>query len=250
MKIYYQNIFEGCYEKERLNKLINYINKIKPDIICICEANNWNSEKIENLKLKFSTKYYSKLKTKTGFDMIIFSKFKINSTTKNIQNMHHGFIKVNINNYNIILTHLSPFNEEQRVLEIKEILKEIDKKTILIGDLNSLSKNDNYKEKSLIKKLKNKNITKFGENEIKYEVTNILKNNNLKDIIKINSNKNEYTVPTKYNKDKFHLTKLRLDYILTTNDIENQIYAKILRNKITTHLSDHFPILIKINQKS
>ena len=57
----------------------------------------------------------------------------------------------------------------------------------------------------------------------------------------------EYTVPSAFNKDIDHFDKLRLDYILTTKDLEKSIKdIRIIRNEKTDEISDHYPITIEL----
>jgi exodeoxyribonuclease-3 len=120
-----------------------------------------------------------------------------------------------------------------------------------MGDLNSLSSLDNYDEKELLKEMKKLNTHKFtsrfGESHLRKEVISKIQEFGLVDALKLFSDKFEYSVPTTFNKDVDHITKLRLDYIFVTNDLKKFVKdIQIIRNDETDRLSDHFPILIEI----
>ena len=134
------------------------------------------------------------------------------------------------------MTQLSPYTEDKRLKEIESIKELIDEgKTILMGDLNSLSRQDNYDE-IILEEMKKNQFDKFGKNKLRYEVIEELGKIGFEDTIK------EFiaSVPTPINIDKFHFADLRLDYIFAKNVEVKK--AEVIRNKETDILSDHYPI--------
>ena len=249
------NLFEGVSEQARLDKIVSYIKKEDPEIICLAEACCWEknkSIKLKNFKKNINCNYHYFHMSPIGESLVIFSKtpfikkFKIKPIIP--CSIMKCSLKINNININIFLAHLTARDEQGRIREIELILKKIDKKsnTILLGDLNSLSPLDKYNEKKLLKKLKKLNIVKFGEGILKKDVQTKILKFGLIDTIKKFSKKLEHTVPTKFNKDKYHCEKLRLDYAYITLLLKKYLKsAKVIRTKETNQLSDHFPLVIE-----
>ncbi len=120
-----------------------------------------------------------------------------------------------------------------------------------MGDLNSLSSKDCYDEKQLLEEMKSLGIKKFGVEKIRFDTIKEIEKIGFIDSLKLFTDKFEYSVPTKYNKDFAHFTKLRLDYMFVTKSFKGNIMnTKILREEETNKISDHFPVLINIKFKS
>ena len=84
---------------------------------------------------------------------------------------------------------------------------------------------------------------------MRFDVQKKILNFGLIDTVKKFTDSFEYSVPTKFNKDFTHATKLRLDYLYITPDLlSNLKYSKILRTKETNTLSDHFPIIAEFHR--
>tara|TARA_Y100000310_G_scaffold327596_1_gene394204 strand:- start:3638 stop:4396 length:759 start_codon:yes stop_codon:yes gene_type:complete len=250
MKTIYLNVLEGCKNEERLDLILKFISDNNPDILALSELNGWENNKLQEFLAKTNFKHHIFHRSKTGFHLGLFSKEKIIKSETINENMWHGFIKAEFEEFEMVLTHSDPFTEEKRLNEIEEILKilNLNKKIILLGDLNSLSPKDEYDEEKLLKILKEKNIKKFGQNKLKKDVQTKLLDAGLIDAVREFSDEFEYTVPTEYNKDEFHFEKLRLDYIYISKSLRPFLKnAKIIRNEETNQLSDHFPIMAEFD---
>src|SRR3989344_287617 len=69
MNIIYLNIFEGCKEKSRLNRIIEFARTEKPDVLGLSELYNWQKQGRKKLN------YFLK---KTGFKYHIFASSGFN----------------------------------------------------------------------------------------------------------------------------------------------------------------------------
>ena len=256
MKIMYLNLYCGVKEEERFVKVVEFIKKYKPDILGLSELNNWDKDnlaKLKRFKEMAGFKEHVFCQARTGFNIGIFSNKKVLDSQILTEGMWHGAIlakfKESNEEFEAVLTHLSPENEDFRLKEIEIIKNKIDisKKIILMGDLNSLSPKDNYAEKELLKEMKNLGIKKFGIDKIRFDAIKEIQKIGFIDSLKLFTDKFEYSVPTEYNKDSAHFTKLRLDYMFVTKLLKEQVKnTKILRDKETNNISDHFPILMEL----
>ena len=50
MKIMYLNLYVGVKEEDRLEKVIDFINKYKPDILGLSELYDWDKEDLSKIK--------------------------------------------------------------------------------------------------------------------------------------------------------------------------------------------------------
>ena len=257
IKIIFYNIFEGCNTKENFQDLINFINKEKPSIFAISEANNWEENNYEKLNLflkKTNFRYHIFSKSNTKYNLALFSNLKKKKKKKKRtkKNIWHSVITAKIKDITYTILHLNPNGEKNRAKEMKTIFKNLNlkEKNVIMGDLNSLSSKDNYKEKILLEQLKQLKITKFSNNnKILYDVHNVIESKNLIDTHYIFNKNFNHTVPTNYNKDINHFSRLRLDYIYISNNLKNKITNyKILQNIETDKISDHYPILINMKK--
>jgi exodeoxyribonuclease III len=253
MKILALNIFEGCSDDDRLQKIITFVNKQSPEILLLSEANGWevnNFGRIRKFMKETNFKFFHFSKSNSGFNLIVFSKekIKVNSISKGFM---HSLIIIKLNNLVIFFTHLNPSNEDSRLKEIKIILEKIKEydQCLLIGDLNSLSPLDVYDEKKILGESNTIKLKKFGVDKLRYDVQEEILKSGMIDGVKLFSKIFEYTVPTEFNRDKNHFTKLRLDYIYISSNLKDNLKsAIIIRNKITNQLSDHFPLFIELQK--
>jgi len=246
MKLLYLNIFENGGGKERLDKIINFVNNERPDILSLSEVEKWNKDERTLLDFKLRTKFrYHFIKD----HIIIFSNFQINDEEHIGKGIMKVKLTVNKKSISLIAAHLSPGFEDKRLVQIDKIIKKSNnEKTILIGDLNSLSPLDKYNEESLIETFRKINLKKFGDKKLRFDVQKKILNFGLIDTVKKFSNSFEYSVPTEFNKDPHHAAKLRLDYLyITPNLLPNLKSSRIIRNEETNQLSDHFPIIAEFD---
>ncbi len=257
MMVLYLNVLEGCQEQDRFEKIINFVKKENPDVLGLSELNDWDKNDFSRLKeFQERTKLsnVSFCVSKSGYHLALFSKFKIQQPTTNNADFRNGEVtgnlEINGKNIFVILTHLNPGTEDERLDEIKIILQQIKDKenVILMGDMNSLSPHDDY-EDFVLDEIKKRKITKFGENKLRRDVITKVESFGFVDLVKIFSSNFEFSVPSPITpeKDKLmhHFTKLRLDYIFVKRLSPN--FAKIIRDKETDLLSDHYPVVAELD---
>jgi hypothetical protein len=126
MKIIYLNILEGCEEPDRFRRIIDFIKKEQPDIFCISEANHWvdnKCKKIDEFKERTGFRHSHFCRTSLGFDLAFFSNILIKKAEDFTEGFIHGLMKIvldlNSQELTILLTHLNPVSEDDRLPEIK-----------------------------------------------------------------------------------------------------------------------------------
>jgi exodeoxyribonuclease III len=254
-KIIFYNIFEGCSTKDNFDKLVEFTTRERPSILAISEANHWedgNFQKLKEFKDRTNFKYHVFSKSNTDFNLALFANEEIREYKVITQNVWHSILVVKIGDIKYIIIHLNPNQERDRLREIGELKKHINKeeKIILTGDFNSISVHDGYDEENLICELKERKIEKFIEKgELQFKVHKEIAELGLKDVHYLFCKNFGYSVPTKFNKDKAHFTKLRLDFFyVSENLIKNVKKYEILKDKLTDEISDHYPIALEIKE--
>ncbi|MDP8218241.1 MAG: endonuclease/exonuclease/phosphatase family protein [Candidatus Theseobacter exili] len=256
LKIICFNI-HGIRSGLRFNKLIEFVKKEDPDILGLLEINKWNANDFKVVKEFLSETDFQDYifgEANSAFHMALFSKTDFLKKENLPEKMGHGLVYAKIATENnktldIFLTHLTHGREYARLKEIKVILNHHKKgrSAIIMGDLNSLSPEDQYDTNTLLNNLKKKNIQKFGISELEMWVIPELLSNEWIDTALLHDKKFMHTVPTESNRDKSHATNLRLDYIFVTQEISNFAYDyNVIQNEQTDSISDHYPIMIKI----
>lgn len=253
MKILLYNIFDGCPQKSRFNKLVSFIRKESADVIVLLEANDWDSDyfvKLNEFKRRTRYLFHSFLKTATGFNIAVFSKEQISFEERFLSPFHHGLLKTKIRGLTLLSTHLTPHDSSFRLTEVESLLSNVnpDEKTIILGDLNSLSPHDGYDEVSLLNFMKQKRIIKFGSTKIEYTSIDLLEKNDFFDAYLLKHKTFRHSVPTPANDDDGHFARLRLDYFFVNSPLKPFIdKIQIIQNSKTNMISDHYPIILYLD---
>jgi len=256
MKILYLNILKGCQEPKRYRRLVDFVKAEAPDICGFCEANGWDENNEDRAK-DFSREanfhsYVLGLSPRTKYHTVLFFKNANPYERKRNENFRNAVVEVRLvgkKSLRILLVHFSPYEEDNRMAELKNLLQEdISENTILLGDLNALSPQDNYNQTEVLAGMKTAGIIKFGKDRLRFNVIQNTLDNGFIDAVKKFHPGFEYSVPTAYNRDKEHFTKLRLDYIFVSPDLVKSLqFAEIIRNPETEQLSDHYPVVAGFN---
>lgn len=249
MHVIQYNLFEGCHEPgRRLNRLKEWLRTTKPDVIEFNELNGWNPDDFQNFTKDAGFSFCTLFEMNTSpFWIGLASKFPIHLLSRNEEDFHHGFLHIETNGVHFIVTHLSPADAIQREQEaaiLADLGSKIKEPLLLMGDLNTLSPYDNeYYREHLDMLLTNQKLSKkFMKNrQINNRPMEILLNCGFNDIFACPEF--QPTVPTTFNTDPMHALKLRLDYMLVNDALQDRIEkANVMVDPDTETISDHYPI--------
>ncbi len=257
MKLMTYNIRDGA-EKTLLD-VVDVVNSQSPDFLTLNEANTFakNNKKI---LLKFAKdtgfEFFDIALSGSGdYHVAIFSKYpivKIDVLPLFARACIVVLVKTPLGTISVASTHLTPYSEDLRIPEINSILdfQKGHELSIIMGDLNSLSKQDGYDKKITdhfneiqLKKFTTLNKLRFDVidriNSFKYIDTAVQTKKNLKN-----------TVPTQSNIDTSH-SKLRLDYIFISKALLPFLKSySVLKNAITEKASDHYPVFVELKNNN
>ncbi len=261
------NGFEWGKDTDRKDKLISWVKSQNPDVLALQELNDYTREKLLADAKKWGHSYAEILKT-SGYPVGITSNKPIEVKEKILKNMHHGALHCKIAGIDFFIIHFSPHSYQKRNEESKIILEKLSKLSkeqnmfIVLGDFNSVSPFDGdlYKDKvTLLSSLRaaesqHSHIRNLLNGELEYGVIGSLLAYPLIDVTQ------KYTLgydervsfPTQvFETEKGNgrpESSIRIDYILVSPFLsEKCINAKVLNQKETFNLSDHYPIIAEFN---
>ena len=173
------------------------------------------------------------------------------------ENMTHGFITANIQQYNILVLHLNPHKYRKRREEIATVLETIagtkDKNNwVIMGDFNSNTplEKDRIATSNLIPwqqslVLKNPKIENLvNGNEVDFEVQQHMLDAHFTDALHAYDQRER----SRGGSDTMR-TKTRIDYIyLSKNLAKKTISCKFIYDNFTGKYSDHKPVLLDLNK--
>lgn len=220
------------------------VERSKASIVCLQEV-CWLTEEMSIFAQKQGFRYHEAITTKDPNKCIlVLSKYKPLFSTI-VPLFHNGSIVIGFETngefIQVAFVHLSPHDEAIRLTETKKVLSTLstkrDFRNFIMGDMNSVSI---YDKDTLT--AENSGVVKP-----KFTVTNYLHQHAYTDI---GANFATEFIPTvletREGQQVFH--NLRLDYCFCANDVMNHVlkYDVIINDK-TKALSDHYPILVRIN---
>lgn len=253
MKVLSYNAFEGAENTQ--DYLFTLIERERPDLLQMQEINGWGEGSPNTLE---------KLAETVGFNGVVYgdsnTRFKLGTLSlqpfKSSQVLKEGFwhcavgttIPFGDDELHAWNLHLCPKLEDDRLPEIRQIIDQIDpgSYTLITGDLNSLAATDPY-PKDLAKILAAIGLTKFGEGELRFDVTDALLAAGFVDVGAQYSWQN--TVPTAANHDAAHAAALRLDYMFATAKLAALVTDyRVIKDSLSDEASDHYPIAVKFSE--
>jgi len=249
MRIASYNLYEGAQGTEAA--LRQFVDEHALDVLCLQEANGWADGSPTQLEAfadatGLANTVYGD--SNTRFKLATLSKSPVTDSEVHTDGFWHSavhsIIQDGTESFHIWNVHLNPGNEDQRLAEAKLLMTLIDtdERTLIMGDFNSLSRTDEYPE-DLIDELKAKGITKFGTDNLRYDVTDYFTEAGLVDVAASLTSRTS-TVPTPANQDVYHAAELRLDYMFATQGLAKVIkLIEVVKTPLTDTISDHYPVV-------
>lgn len=254
MKLMTYNILNGG--EDRLRFIIEVISKENPDFLVINEVNGFDknhNQKLNKFAEQIGLTYFNlSLSGEYDYHTAIFSKYPFVKIEQLKLMRNAGIlvtIKTNLGNLSIAGIHLTPYTEDLRLKEIDLITnqqKQYENK-IIMGDLNSLSKTDNYNQE-LIREFNNYQLEKFTtDGKFRFDVINKITSLDYLDTATIFNQQKVNTVPTKANQDSAHMANIRVDYIFVSESLKYKVKNySVIKNSLTEKASDHYPIIVEL----
>jgi len=266
LKVISYNIWNGFdwgKDETRKSEFVDWVNSQKPDVFALQELCGYTKEKLAEDAKKWGHDYAEIVKT-SGYPVGITSNQPIEIKEKILEGMHHGALHCKTADIDFFVIHFSPFNYKKRHEEAKIILDKLSKiseeqnKFIVLGDFNAFSPFDAhlYKENpTMIDEMKaseekHDHVRNLAQGELEYGVLGSFLGYPLIDVTQkftegLDARISFPTQVFETNKGEGRReNSTRIDYILTSPYLsEKCIKAKVLNDKETFYLSDHYPVV-------
>jgi exodeoxyribonuclease-3 len=252
------NLWNGS--KETYNRLVDYIKVQHLDVLCLQEINGWQDENFTKLndfmdRAGFTDNEYGN--SNSEYKLATLTTLPVISKTVHQEGFWHCVVEIHLKagDKEIVIfnVHLDPWKEDPRVKEIEKILSKVDpsKLTIITGDFNSLSRQDNYPPEFL-ETLQKRKFYKFGQDSLEFRVTDALESAGFVDAAAKFSHM-DITAPTPYgeaqNTESVPVSEApaRIDYAYVSGNLAQMLTDfKVLKDESTDKISDHYPILLTL----
>lgn len=251
------NGFDWGKDKEREALFVEYITNEAPEVLAMQELCGFTQEKLSELAKKWGHNY-AVIHKENGYPVGVTSKKPITVKGKKTEGYGHGMLHVETYGYNMIVTHLNPFDYRQRLSEANKIInymteKKLTENTIVMGDLNAHSPADAaFLEAHSSEITKEKKAVNLSNGRFDYAVISRFLSYPLIDICqKYVAESQRETCPTlifwQKNRSITSRKTQRIDFILVTTDLENTVYNAFIPNRgVTDYLSDHYPVIMDL----
>lgn len=253
MKLMTYNILDGG--DDRLELIAKIINDSAPDFVTINEANGFDAndnKKLVDLSHATNMPYFHlALSGEYDYHVAVLSKLPFKKVDELHPLMRAGIAAVidsEIGEIYITGTHLTPYSEELRIPEVELLISDQKdyKNSILMGDMNSLSKNDKYSN-TIVQNFNEPQLKKFTKDgSLLFEIIEKIEASGYTDTAVELNVQSENTAPTLSNTDVTH-AKTRLDYIFVSPSLRKYIASySVIKNELTEKASDHYPVLVEL----
>ncbi len=233
-----------------------------PDVVSLQELNGYSPDKLAENAKAWGHSYSVLLKTE-GFPTGITSRFPITDVKRIFTGMHHGLLRCRIRGLWFYVIHLHPSNYQRRIEEANILLEDIrslpdsDPRVVLAGDFNGFSPADSTeydRDSALIDFFqmldKRDKAMNLNEGKIDYSCMETLLSASFVDVVdRVRDNTEPFvgTFPTRLVSEENHGSERRIDYVLVSSNLVEQVAnAKLLRDSDTEQLSDHIPVTATI----
>lgn len=256
MRIATYNLFEGA--SGSYNRLVVFAREAKLDVLCLQEVNGWQDNDFARLRdftdqILFAAYAYGN--SNTEYKLATVSKYAIIKQTLHAEAFWHAALEVRLQvgggqdgaaqEVSIFNIHLDPWQESSRDKEIARLLATVDpaRPTIITGDFNSLSRQDNYPP-ALLTELQSRGISKFGTSALEFTVIDRLLQAGFVDVAAA-AGTFETTVPSAFNTDKNHEVPVRVDYMFVSPALVPLVkQVEVIKSDLTDAVSDHYPLVV------
>ena len=263
MKVMTFNIFEGGdsllnNRTYRLDTIARIIRGANPDVVALQECTDWDKEGQKTLhEFERQVGMLALLAVTDGFPVGLLVKpdYGILFADALTQGFWHGVLDVVIADADNITTrfinvHLHPNDPRVKFREISKVLEHYDgrERTIVLGDMNSLSHRDNLELSDLSEETQSRHVV---EGSLDFRVSRSLEAAGFVDAYAaLHEGNPEPTIPTRAARGS-RFTPARLDYIYVSRDLRSSLRSiRVVKNDDSDVASDHYPLILEIGEAS
>ncbi len=251
------NVWNGFEsQNQRRDTFVQWAKKQNADVIAFEELNNFTQVKFSDLAKTWGHPYAVICK-ESGYPVGISSKYPITNVYKLMKGMHHGCLYGEIEGISFFVVHFSPFSSAKRMQEADSVLKTLQEKkrlkgeVIVLGDFNAFSPHDSLfyaqsgaRDSMFVAEKKNKVLQNLNEaNEIDYKVVRGFLNAGLFDSFSLFHKTFQNSYPSMVYPTVPLSSKCRIDHLLISEKLKKRCKSlEIIKDSVTDTLSDHYPL--------
>lgn len=217
------------------------------DVLCLQEANGWQEgdpSRMEDFANSTGLSHAVFGDSNTASKLAVFSQVPIGYSRLHTAQFWHCAMQIgfDIGGQTLELwnTHLNPFDEDKRLLEAAFIAGQA-QDAIIVGDMNSLSRQDRYPDK-LAQNFQDLGNTRYGDGLLRYDVTDHFVENGFVDAA-ASARKIKLTFPARTDCENSP-QPMRLDYMFVQEGLARTILdVAVVKNGLTARISDHYPLV-------
>jgi endonuclease/exonuclease/phosphatase family metal-dependent hydrolase len=245
------NILDG-FQGSRVQKdvFVEWVENVDPNIIFYQELYGFTEDDLRAMARRYGHPSAVRMHEE-GYRMGISSKSEITHVERVSTGLRLGYVYARTLDYHLFAVHLDPFKEEDRLKEIALILDHArtlpdDARVMMAGDFNSLARSDaafyhaNREELEKAKKSVNPDWS------IDFRVTDTTLESGFSDayaMLHADFKKSVITPKRILAGD----CGRRVDYIFLSPSLKDRcVSAEIIHDGITSYLSDHYPLVVKL----
>jgi endonuclease/exonuclease/phosphatase family metal-dependent hydrolase len=249
VKLLFLNVFEGCWEEERLARIAGYVREEYPDVLGLAELCGWKNEgraRLVHFAAHCGLPHSALCESHRGFDVGLLARRPFGRVLTSREGIANGLLLVELPLADggeplvVMVLHLSPFGEEERCRELESLRPYVlgRSRLVLMGDMNAQSPRD---------------LSGLGHGESLFptEAIERLLSFGLVDTLECAKERGP-AVPTFPTPFPTYLgpgiPPKRIDYIFVSADLAEHVSsAWIDASARTDHLSDHRPVLTALD---
>ena len=262
MKILTYNILEGTVSPfggmdDRFNLVVQIVQSSKADVVALQECVGWEKNGSALLRrFESAVGMRGAMVVTQGFPLAIMIRpdLDIISARATTEGFWHGVLDVltvdqNGSQVRFLATHLHPRNTS-KLMEIRRVIRHhhLGERTVLMGDLNSISHLDEVVSEDLSEPTF---VRHSRDGMLDFRVTELLEASGFVDTyVACGEDGPKNTIPTPA-ADKSDFTPARLDYIFVSSEMADAVISShVIDDDLTRRASDHFPLLLELQDHS
>lgn len=254
MRIMTFNVWEGATDTARYENIKTLVRGSGAEVVCLQEANGWHEggqPRLENFACDTGLTEVAFGNSNTASKLAIFSKHSILGYIVHKDQLHHCAVQAWIESeegvVEVVNWHGNPFSEDGRLLELNHLIPQLGEDALLMGDLNSMSRQDEYPA-TLWKTLVELGNERYGNRDtgLRFDVTDRLALYGFIDIAAKRKAKSP-TFPAMTGLEAYqHPT--RFDYVFTRPKAAAAIRnIQVVMDSLTAETSDHHPLIVDVD---
>ena len=263
MKIMTFNILEGGDSllnnlTYRLDTIARIVRGANPDIVALQECTDWDKDGQKTLhEFERQVGMLALLAVTSGFPVGLLVKpdYGIMFADALTKGFWHGALDVVVADADNVTTrfinvHLHPKDPRVKFREISKVLEQYEggERTVILGDMNSLSHLDNIELSDLSEQTQSRQVV---DGALDFRVSRSLETAGFVDAYAaLHEGNPEPTIPTRAARGSI-FTPARLDYIYVSRDLRSSLRSiEVVKNDDSDVASDHYPLVLEIADAS